>query len=171
MFALLRQRVLSLPPTPDVPAGAAASHAAPLPPAPDQTGGGRPPAALLPPLDPALLQARVPRHRGSAHVGGLLGALSGQGKVRAASFFFFFAYTSLCEQFCINEPTEAFGCFTTAPHFWMNLQRLCRNVLTLSPMKRVHVIPSNPVTTVYCNPPKIPFKCHITSWLWRGSMV
>lgn len=65
---------------PDVSAGATASHAAPLPPAPDQAGGGRPAAALLPPLDPALLQTRVPRHRGSAHVGGLLGTLSGQGK-------------------------------------------------------------------------------------------
>lgn len=71
-------------PPPDVPAGAAASHAAPLSPAPDQAGGGRPPAALLPPLDPAVLQTRVPRHRGSAHVGGLLGTLPGQGKVCAA---------------------------------------------------------------------------------------
>lgn len=77
---------------------------------------------------------------------------------RSPSGLFFFAYTSLWEQLCINNPTEAFGCFTTAPHFWMNLQRLCRNVLTLSPIKRVHVIPSNPVTTVYCNPPEIPFK-------------
>lgn len=75
---------LSDPPA-DVLAGAAAPHAAAFPPAPDPAGGGRPPAALLPPLDPAVLQTGVPRHRGYAHVGGLLGALPGQGKVRAAA--------------------------------------------------------------------------------------
>lgn len=68
----------------DVPAGAAAAHAAALPPAPDPTRRGWPAAALLPPLDPALLQERVPRHRSTAHVGGLLGTLPGQDKVRAA---------------------------------------------------------------------------------------
>lgn len=72
---------LCVTPPPDVPAGAAAPHAATFPPAPDQARGGRPPAALLPSLDPALLQKRVPRYRGAAHVGGVLGTLSGQVKV------------------------------------------------------------------------------------------
>ena len=67
-----------LPSPPDVPEGAPARDAAQVPPAPDQVGGGRPAAALLPPLDPALLQTRVPRHRGPAHVGGLLGSLPGE---------------------------------------------------------------------------------------------
>lgn len=40
---------------PDVPAGAAAPHAATFSPAPDQARGGRPPTPLLPSLDPALL--------------------------------------------------------------------------------------------------------------------
>jgi hypothetical protein len=68
---------ISLSSVPDVPEGAVASDAAPVPPAPDPAGGGRPTAAVLSPLAPTLLQTGVPRHRGPAYVGGLLGTLPG----------------------------------------------------------------------------------------------
>lgn len=68
---------ISLSRVPDVPEGAVASDAAPVPPAPDPAGGGRPTAAVLSPLAPTLLQTGVPRHRGPAYVGGLLGTLPG----------------------------------------------------------------------------------------------
>ncbi len=66
-----------------------------------------------------------------------------------------FAYTSLREELCINECTEAFGCFTT----------VCCDE------SRVHVVRLNPATTDYCNPPKFLLKCHIISCLCRGLMV
>ncbi|XP_036196958.1 TBC1 domain family member 16 isoform X2 [Myotis myotis] len=62
-------------PVPAVPAGAAAADAPALLPAPGVAGRGRAAAALLPPLAAAVLQARVPRGRGAAHLGGLLGPL------------------------------------------------------------------------------------------------
>lgn len=69
-----------------------------------------------------------------------------------------FAYTSLWEELCINECTEAFVCSTTAPNFVWNKNRAC-------------VIRLNPVTTDYCNPLKFPLKCHILSWFCRGFMI
>lgn len=61
----------------DVSARALALDAAAIPPAPDAARRGRPAAAVLSSLGSALLQARVSRHRGAAHVGGLLGSLPG----------------------------------------------------------------------------------------------
>lgn len=64
--------------TPAVPARAAAADTPALLSAPGVAGRGRPADALLPPLAPALLQAGVPRGRGAAHLGGLLGSLPGE---------------------------------------------------------------------------------------------
>lgn len=68
----------------DVSARALALDAATVPPAPNAPRGGRPAAAVLPSLGSALLQARVSRHGGAAHVGGLLGSLPGTKKKNQA---------------------------------------------------------------------------------------
>lgn len=67
----------------DVSARALALDAATVPPAPNAPRGGRPAAAVLPSLGSALLQARVSRHGGAAHVGGLLGSLPGTKKKKS----------------------------------------------------------------------------------------
>ncbi len=70
---------------PDVPAWAPAADAASLPPASDPAGWGRPSAAVLPPLGSSVFQAWVPWRWSPAHVGGLLGTLSGTARYQVKS--------------------------------------------------------------------------------------